>query len=325
MGTGEVRVLEPGLLTTIQDAGGRSGLGRFGIPRGGAMDAGAARLANRLVGNDGNAAVLEVTLQGPSLVWTTAAHIGLAGADLGATTEGRSLVPGHSYRLAPGGMVAFERTRSERADSGVRAYLAVEGGFAVDAVLGSTSTDYRSGFGGIDGRPLRAGDILRFAAKQTGPLRSAVEGRQDANAAIAFIPSPASLGWFAPATVRAFCGSAWTVAPDSDRGGIRLTGRTRLPSPTAGTRSLAVPVGAVQVPPNGAPIVKMVDGPVTGGYPVIGVVPRFDLARLAQATPGAELRFRRISIAAARARAREIDDLERVELDEGDFAAAWAR
>ncbi len=323
MGFGEVRVLEPGLLTIVQDAVGRPGLGRFGIPPGGAMDARAARLANRLVGNDGNEAVLEITLQGPSLVWTTAAHIGLAGADLGATTDGRSLVPGHSYRLGPGATLAFDRARAEGADPGVRAYLAVEGGFAVDAVLGSTSTDYRSGFGGIDGRPLRAGGILRFAADQTGALRSAVEARLDADTRIAFIPSPASLGWFAPSAVRTFCGTAWTVAPDSDRSGIRLAGGTRLPSLTAGIPSLGVPVGAVQVPPSGAPIVKMVDGPVTGGYPAIGVVPRFDLARLAQAAPGAELRFRRVSIAAARARA--IDDLERVELDEGDFAAAWAR
>ena len=169
MAVGEVRVLEPGLLTTIQDASGRPGLGRFGIPPGGAMDARAARLANRLVGDGGEEAVLEMTLQGPTLEWMTGAHVGLAGADLGAATEGRHLAPGHSYRLGPGAVLSFGVARS-----GARAYLAVQGGFEAATVLGSVSTDRRSGFGGLDGRALRAGDVLRFAGSQDGPLRSAV-------------------------------------------------------------------------------------------------------------------------------------------------------
>ena len=320
MAPGEVRVLEPGLLTTIQDAAGRPGLGRFGIPRGGAMDARAARLANRLVGDDGNEAVLELTLHGPTLEWMTGAHIGLAGADLGAASDGLNLAPGHSYRLGPGAVLSFGAARS-----GARAYVAVEGGFDAVPVLGSASTDRRSGFGGLDGRALRAGDILRFAGRQDGPLRSAVGHVVESDDRLAFISTAGSLRWSSQAAVRSFCATEWRVAPESDRNGIRLTGGAPLPSPTASILSLPVPVGAVQVPPSGEPIVKMVDGPVTGGYPVLGVIPSIDHTRLAQAAPGATLRFRRISVAGARRLTRTIDTAERIELDQGDLVASWAR
>ena len=319
MVTGEVRVLEAGLLTTIQDASGRPGLGRFGIPPGGAMDAPAARLANHLVGNDGDEAVLEVTLHGPTLDWTTGAHVGLAGADLGAATDGRLLPSGHSYRLRPGAVLSFGAARS-----GARTYLAVEGGFSVAPLLGSRSTDRRSGFGGLDGRPLQAGDVLTFAPSQDRPLRSAVGVLPRGDQPLSFIAAGTSSGWFASAMARGFCSTGWQVATDSDRNGIRLTGGPTLVASTAGIASLAVPVGAVQVPPSGEPIIKMVDGPVTGGYPVLGVIARIDHAKLAQAAPGATLRFRRVSVAEVRRRAR-IEIEARVELDEGDLAASWAR
>ena len=319
MTTGEVRVLDAGLLTTIQDAAGRPGLGRFGLPLGGAMDASAARLANRLVGNGGDEAVLELTLHGPTLEWTTGAHVGLAGADLGAATDGLRLAPGHSHRLRPGAVLGFDGRRT-----GARAYLAVEGGFAVEPVLGSASTDHRSGFGGLDGRPLRAGDVLSFLGDRLEPLRSIAGPGPDTHEPVPLIATPAAFGWFAPTAVRAFCAAAWTVATDSDRTGIRLTGGTPVAATTTGIPSVALPVGAVQVPASGEPIVKMVDGPVTGGYPVLGVVPRPALARLAQAAPGTVLRFRSISVAAARRLARSADDVSRIELDEGDFAAGWA-
>ena len=320
MPTGQVRVLEPGLLTTIQDASGRPGLGRYGIPPGGAMDVRAARLANCLVGGGGEEAVLELTLQGPRLEWLSGAHIGLAGADLGAMSDGRHLAPGHSYRVGPGAALDFGV-----AQGGARAYLAVQGGFEAAIVLGSVSTDRRSGFGGLDGRALRAGDVLRFAGSQDGPLRSAVRPAVDGDERIAFIPTEGSLRSLSPAAVRTFCATEWRVAPDSDRSGIRLTGDAPLPASMASIPSLPVPVGAVQVPPGGQPIIKMVDGPVTGGYPVLGVIPSVAHSRLAQMAPGATLRFRRISVAAARRLTRSVGVSELIELDEGDIAASWAR
>jgi biotin-dependent carboxylase-like uncharacterized protein len=211
------------------------------------------------------------------------------------------------------------------ARSGARAYLAVEGGFTVAPLLGSRSTDRRSGFGGLDGRPIRAGDALTFAPGQGRPLRSAAGVAPGGDQPLPFIAAGRSSGWFAPSVARAFCAAGWQVATDSDRNGVRLTGGPTLVASTAGIASLAVPVGAVQVPPSGEPIIRMVDGPVTGGYPVLGVVPRLDHARLAQAAPGATLRFRRISVAAARRLARTAEAEERIELDEGDFAAGWAR
>ena len=316
---GEVRVLEPGFLTTIQDARGRPGFGRFGIPPGGAADAAAARLANRLVGNGGDEAVLELTLQGPTLEWMTAGHIGLAGADLGATAGGPEMPPGHSYRLASGSRLEFRVPRE-----GARGYLAVEAGFAVPAVLGSCGTDLRSGFGGFEGRALRVDDIVPFSGGQDGPLRSAVGGAAVAGEVLSFIPCPPRFGWFAPSVVRAFCDVEWTVAPDSDRLGIRLAGAA-IPSMTTGIASFGVPVGAVQIPPGGAPIIKLADGPVTGGYPVLGVIPRAEHTRLAQAAPGTTLRFARASVTDVRRHARRSEDGERIELDDGDFAAGWAR
>ena len=217
MAMGEARSWSPDCSTTIQDASGRAGLGRFGDPPGGAMDARAARLANRLVGNDGDEAVLEMTLDGPTIEWTTGAHIGLAGADLGAITDGRLLPPGHSYRLGPGAVLSFQAARS-----GARAYVAVEGTFAVAPVLGSRSTDHRSGFGGLDGRPLRAGDVLRFAGSQDRPMRSVVGAGPPTDQALAFIAIDGSPGWFTPSAVRAFCATEWQVAADSDRSGIPL-------------------------------------------------------------------------------------------------------
>jgi allophanate hydrolase subunit 2 len=194
----------------------------------------------------------------------------------------------------------------------------------VEPVLGSASTDHRSGFGGFDGQPLRAGDLLRFVGDRGDPLRSVVGSRPDLNERVPLIATSATFGWFAPTAVRVFCAAAWTVAADSDRTGIRLAGGSPVASSMSGIPSVALPVGAVQVPPGGEPIIKMVDGPVTGGYPVLGVIPRTHLARLAQAAPGTILRFRSISVAAARRLAPSADDNPRIELDDGDFAAGWA-
>jgi biotin-dependent carboxylase-like uncharacterized protein len=334
MTEGVVRVLEPGLLSTIQDADGRPGNGRFGVPTGGAVDAGSARLANRLVGNRGDEPVIEITLHGPTLAWETTAHVGLAGADLGAVAEHLQLAPWHSHRLHAGAVLRFERSGDR--GRGARAYLAVEGGFTVAPVLGSAATDRRSGFGGLDGRALRTGDTLAFRADQGGRLRSLVRDHGGSHGEPPFDPTvpvvirvvatPADLGWFDPDALDALVGTAWTVEPDSDRNGIRLGGG-RVPSLADRIASLGVPVGSVQIPGSGAPIVTMVDGPVTGGYPVIGVVPQADHGRLGQLVPGASVRFRSIEVTAARELAREAEDAarrDRIELDPGDVGAGWA-
>jgi biotin-dependent carboxylase-like uncharacterized protein len=330
MSGGDLRVLDGGFLTTVQDAAGRPGRGRFGIPVGGAMDVVAARRANRLVGNRGGEPVLEITLHGPTLEFVTAAHVGLAGADLGAVSEHLHLVPDFSHRLPAGSVVRFERSMG--AGRGARAYVAVAGGFLVDPVLGSVATDRRSGFGGVDGRALRGGDVLRFGPGQDGPLRAFVrshaEPPTDPRTAVEIrvVPTPAELLWFGPEAIHALTDVAWAVATDSDRNGIRLQGG-HVPALSGRIPSLGVPVGSVQVPPSGEPIVTMVDGPVTGGYPVVGVVPRLDHGRLAQLVPGATVRFRRIAVDAARELERVVDEAaarDRIEVEPGDVGAGWA-
>lgn len=334
MSDGAVRVIDAGLLTTIQDAHGRPGLGRFGVPPGGAMDADAADLANRLVGNRGDAAVLEITLQGPILAWDAPALVGLAGADLGAEAEHLRLAPGHAHHLAAGAVLAFRWTGD--AERGARAYLAVEGGFPIEPILGSTSTDRRSGFGGFAGRELRDGDRLHFRAGTPGPLRSLVRADRpaedrpadpSATVEIRLVPVPADPDWFGSEALPTLLDVSWTVTGDSDRNGIRLGGGARIPVLTGRIASLGVPVGSVQVPASGEPIITMVDGPVTGGYPVMGVVPRLDHGRLAQLPPGAAVRFRAVDVGAARELARaaaEADSRDRIELDPGDVGAGWA-
>ena len=216
MAMGEVRVIEPGLLTTIQDARGRPGLGRFGVPPGGAMDARAARLANRLVGGGGEEAVLEITLQGPAFEWVTGAHIALAGADLGAASEGRLWRPGipidsrpepccrsasRGAALAP---ISPSRAGSRRPRSLARYRPTV-------ARASAASTAER----------FALATSFEFTGSQDGPLRSAVGSDVDGDERLAFIPAEEGLRWLSPVAERTFCATEWRVAPDSDRNGIR--------------------------------------------------------------------------------------------------------
>ena len=317
---GSLRVIDAGLLTTIQDGRGRPGLGRFGVPTGGAADRAAARLANRLVGAPNEAPLLELTLVGPTLTFERAAHVAVTGADLGLRTDLGAIRPGHSVRLPAGTTI-----RGGTARHGARAYLAIEGGFFVPPVLGSASTDRRSGLGGVDGRELRAGDVLTFGDGQAGASRSVVGGMPSGAAhpagPIRVIATPAGLGWFDEAAVEALTTTDWVVGDDADRHGLRLIGG-RIGPPTGAIASLGVPLGAIQVPPSGEPIITMVDGPVTGGYPIVGVVARADHDRLAQLVPGDPVRLAAVSIADAR-RALEVPE-PRIEIDPGDLGAGWA-
>ena len=156
-----LEVVEPGFLTTVQDAG-RPGWAHLGVPVGGACDRWSLAVANLLAGNDAGAAAIEMTLAGPTLAVRDATTIGLAGADLGGVVveTGRRLEPGRSHRLEAGSTVAFPGGTGDT-DAGLRAYLALPGGFDVPEVLGSASTLLSARFGGIDGRALRNGDVLR--------------------------------------------------------------------------------------------------------------------------------------------------------------------
>jgi biotin-dependent carboxylase-like uncharacterized protein len=319
-----VAVLDAGALTSVQDVTGRRGFGRYGVTSGGACDPWSARLANRLAGNPDDAAVLEATLEGPSLRFDVSVPrvIAIAGADLGARLDGFALRPGEPGVARPGSVL-----RCRGRVSGLRAYIAVAGGFAVERLLGSTATDLRSGFGGVDGRALRAGDRLSINPVPAGQRpRITASSLDTASQTIRMLDGP-HLDRFAGGAVDELCATQWIVSDASDRTGMRLEGGAIRHGPRgAEVASLGLPAGAIQVPPDGRPIITLADRPVTGGYAVLGCVILADLGVAAQRGAGDALRFSRIghdeAIEAVRARWSELDGLEPVAPHGRD--AEWA-
>ncbi|HSR66014.1 MAG TPA: biotin-dependent carboxyltransferase family protein [Xanthomonadaceae bacterium] len=283
-----VRVLAPGLLTTVQDRG-RLGWRHLGVGAAGALDPHAHALANLLAGNDAGAATLEISLAGPTLRFERAARIALCGADIEARCDGIALPGARPCLLPAGSTLALGPCRR-----GARAYLAVEGGFDVGPVLGSRSTDLRGGFGGLDGRALRKGDALPL-----GPARDvAVDAPRFPSWWIDAMPGrgPAGMIRVLPGADATAPGDAlfrrdWDVAAASDRQGLRLEGEAIAVADRRERVSAPVAPGTIQLPPDGRPIVLLADAQTHGGYPRIGHVVRADWPRLAQLRPGERLRF----------------------------------
>jgi biotin-dependent carboxylase-like uncharacterized protein len=301
--TRAVTILEPGLLATVQD-GGRYGHRNAGVAIAGALDPLALRLANRMAGNSGDCAALEITLGAARLQFEAPMRVALAGAECNATLDGEPLAS-WSCAFAHDGSV-LQLGRPAR---GMRTIVALGGGVDVPLALGSRSTD-PSGFGGFEGRPLRAGDVVPIGAEPNA-----------SRAAFRLLP-PA---WALPGdTIRALDGSesdrfdrrvrqrfwesAWLVTPQSNRMGYRLHGEALEATNGSGTLpSHAVEPGVVQVPPDGQPIVLLADAQTTGGYPKIAVAVGADRWRLAQIRIGERLRFERVSFDQARAARAEVE------------------
>jgi antagonist of KipI len=289
-----IEVLVPGLLTSVQDAVGRRDWRHLGVPAGGAADAWSARLANRLVGNPDDAPLLEITVLGPTLRALDPATVARVGA-IEATVDGLPWTANASRHLRAGSTIRLTEGRD------ARAYLAFAGGIIVAPVLGSTSTDLRTGFGGLDGRALRAGDRLEIGpserqaslrwtgSNRTGPIRIVAGPHADR------LP------------VDALTDAVWRISPRSDRTGARLDGPA-LPTGGGGeVASIGLPAGAIQIPPDGTPIIALADRPVTGGYPVPAVVIGADVGRVARLRPGDELRLAVVSIEEARQALRAVE------------------
>jgi len=296
-----LEVLDPGLLLTVQDLG-RQGHEHLGVPRAGAADTRSLAAANRLVGNEPGAAALEATLLGPRLRALADVEIAIAGADFEPVrlTGNRPVDGSRAIRLAADEELGFLEAGDP--DRGCRAYIAIAGGIDVPVVLGSRSTSLAGAFGGFDGRPLRAGDVLRTLPPRPVGTDEPRPGQVDRSAAgwtsepIRILPGPAaddpdggSERW---ATL---LDTTWTVGLDSDRRGLRLEppvdARPGLGAVPADQPSHGVVVGAIQLSPAGHPLVLMPDGGVTGGYPVIAIVVSADLPLLGQLTPGAAIHF----------------------------------
>lgn len=279
-----LEVIRAGALTTVQDEG-RTGWAHLGVGRAGALDAPAARLANRLAGNPPGAAVLETTVTGCAVRPDRTVVAVVGGAVCRVTVDGRPVAWGAPVRVPAGAVLDVGP-----AASGLRGYLAFAGGLVPEPVLGSRSADLLSGLGPP---PLRDGDVLPLGvpAAYGPPLPDAVPWP----AALTELVLPVSLGprhtWFTDAALRTFTTAVYRVSPHSNRIGLRTEGPALERAREEELPSEGVVLGAVQVPPDGRPVVFLNDHPTTGGYPVVGVVPEPALPAAAQAVPGTRVRF----------------------------------
>ena len=282
-----LEVLEPGLLTTVQDRG-RPGHAHLGVPPSGALDPPAAALANRLVGNPAGHAVLETTLTGPLLRVQAPPDGGVLVAVTGAPVDLHVDDRPQDTRVAVW-VAAGSELRIGTASAGMRSYLAVRGGIATDPVLGSRAHDVLSGLGPT---PLVEGDVLPVgAAEGTVPgVDPVAVGQLDTSPVLRVLPGPRD-DWFADEAWEVLTGTAWEVSQDSNRVGVRLAGPKVPRRRTDQLPSEAVVTGSIQVPQDGQPVLFLADHPTTGGYPVIGVVDEASLPPAAQARPGTTLRF----------------------------------
>lgn len=288
-----IRVVRPGALTTVQDAG-RWHWQRDGVPVSGAMDDIACRLANWLVGNGDDAAVLEATLTGPELLFQEDSIVAVTGADMHARIAGVRLPPWHARRIGAGETLALDG-----AERGCRTYIAVAGGIQVDPVLGSRATYVRAGFGGHRGRALRRDDVLRTAPvpdawrRDWRPRGVDVDSLHLRRIIVRIMPGP-HLAMLERTSRRELFTGEYALAPESDRMGLRFHGEPlRLQAPVE-VLSAGVATGTVQLPPGGLPIILMADRQTTGGYPRLGEVATVDLPVLAQLCPGERVRFAEI-------------------------------
>ncbi|KNZ32785.1 MAG: hypothetical protein AD742_09935 [Methylibium sp. NZG] len=303
-------------MSTVQDLG-RPAWRRIGVPRAGALDPALLRIANVLAGNAQTAPAIEFFVAGPTLkAVDQPVCVGLAG-DFPATLtraigERTQIGSWRSVTLLPGDTLRAGQVSSSRVG-----YVAVAG-LAVPRVLGSASTYARASLGGHGGRALAAGDKLTAAAAaqrhgerpaQRMLRRPPAQTLTPASAPIRVVPGPQA-DHFTEATLAEFFGAAYRVSADADRMGVRLQGTplTHRADKGAEIVSDATVPGSIQVPGNGLPIVLLADGQTAGGYPKIGTVASCDLARLATAPVGAELRFEAVTVAQAEALARDAED-----------------
>jgi biotin-dependent carboxylase-like uncharacterized protein len=271
-----------GASVLVQDRG-RPGWAHLGVPRSGALDRPAADLANRLVGNDESDACLEVLMGGLVVSSDVGVWVAVTGARSPVEIDGRVQEFGAALRL-----VAGSTLRLGTPATGLRSYVAVAGGICVDPVLGSRSTDT---LGRVGPAPVAAGDRLAVGSP-SGPPASADTPRPPRPGPLHVLPGPRA-DRVAGDALDLLCHTSYVVSPDSDRVGLRLVGE---PLPLAEVTELpseGIVLGAVQLPPDGRPLVFLADHPTTGGYPVVAVVDEADLWQCAQLRPGEQVRFTR--------------------------------
>ncbi|GAB3068738.1 5-oxoprolinase subunit C family protein [Virgibacillus ainsalahensis] len=287
-------VIKPGVLTTFQDLG-RTGYQRYGVPVSGAMDRFALQIANILAKNPHDTAALEVTLVGPELKACTPVTIVITGADLEPKINNSVIPMWATVRMNKGDKLTFGKHHS-----GVRAYIAVAGGFDVPAVFSSQSTDMKSGFGqqlddtsAIKGFPTKIRQGIGLTKQLIPTYEKAID--------VAVIEGPHTDA-FTEEGRRNFFNTTHTVDANSNRMGYRLMSEKITRKENPAIWSDAVPFGGIQVPQNGQPIILMADRQTTGGYPRIGTVISTDLPKISQLVPKGEMKFYPITVEEAQDR-----------------------
>lgn len=306
--TGFLRVVQPGLQTTVQDLG-RIGSQRLGIPVSGALDPIALRAANVLVGNPQGLAGLEIAALGPTLeVDAESVRVALASAATVLQIERADgtrveVPPLQSVRLVTG-----ERLRVGAIAGSTVAYLAIEGGLGLPLFLGSQSTYVRGGFGGLDGRALAMGDRLPLAMPAAEVRGERCLEKLDLAPAgsVRVVLGPQD-DYFTPEARAAFLGEPYVVTREADRMGLRLEGPLLAHAKGYNIVSDGIAPGSIQVPGSGQPIVLLADRQTTGGYPKIATVISADLARVGRLLPGSKLRFTAVTVAEAQAARRALE------------------
>lgn len=292
-----ITVLNPGLLTTVQDLG-RVGYQQFGVSVSGVMDPRAAAIGNILVGNPQGEAVLECTLMGPQLKFETDEVIAITGGDLSPTLDGQPVPTYAALAVKAGQTLRFGAPKA-----GCRAYIAFAGGLDIPLVMGSRSTYMKAAIGGFEGRKLQKGDALGLRA----PVAGYANLHQRAIAP-EFVPRPVYtlrvvLGpqddAFTPEGVATFLGSEYTVTNEFDRMGCRMDGPAIQHKNGGDIISDGIAFGAIQVPGSGKPILMGADRQTTGGYTKIATVISADFRLLAQLKAGDKVRFEAVSVQAA--------------------------
>jgi len=309
-----IKVIRPGLLTTVQDLG-RYGYQKHGVIVSGAMDSYSLRLANLLVGNKESEAALEITLMGPSLIIEKGTLFSITGGDLSPTINGEPVPLWRPVYLREKSVLQFGACKS-----GCRAYLTVAGGYKIPEIMGSKSTYQRAGIGGFKGRILQKDDVL-----EVGDLREEsihiIKQLKKESLSNTFVSTAWYLGSglipkdsehttvrvmpgrefeeFSEESKNEFFNSPFDITPQSDRMGYRLSGVTLKLQEPLEMISEAVSLGTIQVPPDGNPIILLADRQTTGGYPKIGQLAAVDISRIAQVKPGDKIMFKKISLGEA--------------------------
>ncbi|WP_097027271.1 biotin-dependent carboxyltransferase family protein [Clostridium peptidivorans] len=305
---GEIKIKNPGLLTLIQDKG-RYGYQQFGVPVSGVMDSFSHRVANILVGNDENEALLEVTILGPEIEFMNDSLIAITGGDLSPVLNGNSIPMWESICVKRGDTLGFGQIKN-----GCRSYIAFTGGIQIEKVMGSRSTYVKAKIGGLHGGSLKSGDILTIGDLKDGltstkyrklPNENIPTYSKDIEVRVILGPQD---DYFTEKGIDKFLSAEYKVTNECDRMGYRLEGEVIEHVNGGDIISDGINFGAVQIPSHGQPIIMMADRQTAGGYTKIANVISIDLPKIAQAKPGDCIKFKKVTLDEAQGLLKEIEE-----------------